>query len=317
MARNGGDFYSEYPVVISTTFSARRCLPYFSPGFLFDYVIMDEASQVDVATGALALSCAKNAVIVGDKMQLPNVVTTADRVRETQPATVDKFQGREKEVVVISTTDDNVTPFADDPNLLNVAVSRAKSKLYVVITGNELSGRSNIGDLLSYIEYNNFTMTQSRVNSIFDYLYGQYAAYRFEYVRHHGKVSVYDSENLMYGLLRSILEENDLAEYGIVFEEPLKELLSRRQIACLTDDERRYVLNDLTHVDFIIYNKTSKSPVLAVEVDGYRYHRPGSRQAMRDRMKDAILEKSGVKLLRFSTTGSGEKGKILAALGCI
>jgi hypothetical protein len=34
-------------------------------------------------------------------------------------------------------------------------------------------------------------------------------------------------------------------------------------------------------------------------------------------MKDAILEKSGVKLLRFSTTGSGEKGKILAALGCI
>ena len=129
--------------------------------------------------------------------------------------------------------------------------------------------------------------------------------------------SEYDSENLMYGLLRSILEENDLAEYGIVFEEPLKELLSRRQIACLTDDERRYVLNDLTHVDFIIYNKTSKSPVLAVEVDGYRYHRPGSRQAMRDRMKDAILEKSGVKLLRFSTTGSGEKGKILAALGCI
>lgn len=447
MARDGGDFYSEYPVVISTTFSARRCLPYFSPGFLFDYVIMDEASQVDVATGALALSCAKNAVIVGDKMQLPNVVTTADRVRaheifmqsgvakaydfaahsflssveellpsvpqtllrehyrchpkiinfcnrkfyggrlvimtedkgeadvinvyrtnpgnhcrghtnqrqvdvvvqeimpdivrkgktdvgiispyrdqakliakalpETQSATVHKFQGREKEVVVISTTDDNVTPFADDPNLLNVAVSRAKSKLYVVITGNELSGRSNIGDLLSYIEYNNFTTTQSRVNSIFDYLYGQYAAHRFEYVRQHGKVSVYDSENLMYGLLRSILEENDLAEYGIVFEEPLKELLSRRQIACLTDDERRYVLNDLTHVDFIIYNKTSKSPVLAVEVDGYRYHRPGSRQAMRDRMKDAILEKSGVKLLRFSTTGSGEKGKILAALGCI
>ena len=39
-----------------------------------DYLIMDEASQVDIAAGALALSCAKNAVIVGDLKQLPNVV---------------------------------------------------------------------------------------------------------------------------------------------------------------------------------------------------------------------------------------------------
>jgi superfamily I DNA and/or RNA helicase len=41
---------------------------------VFDYVIMDEASQVDIKTGALALSCAMNAVIVGDDKQLPNVV---------------------------------------------------------------------------------------------------------------------------------------------------------------------------------------------------------------------------------------------------
>ena len=41
---------------------------------LYDYVIVDEASQVDLATGVLALSCAKKAVIVGDLKQLPNVV---------------------------------------------------------------------------------------------------------------------------------------------------------------------------------------------------------------------------------------------------
>ena len=40
---------------------------------------MDEASQVDVATGAIALSCAKNAIIVGDKKQLPNVIKTLDK----------------------------------------------------------------------------------------------------------------------------------------------------------------------------------------------------------------------------------------------
>lgn len=42
---------------------------------VYDYLIMDEASQVDIATGALALSCARNVVIVGDTRQLPNVLT--------------------------------------------------------------------------------------------------------------------------------------------------------------------------------------------------------------------------------------------------
>lgn len=64
------DVVKEYPVVLSTTFSSRSSLN----DVTFDYIIMDEASQVDVATGALALSCARNAVIVGDLQQLPNVI---------------------------------------------------------------------------------------------------------------------------------------------------------------------------------------------------------------------------------------------------
>ncbi|MCQ6281614.1 hypothetical protein JN080_20710 [Bacillus sp. EB600] len=64
-------FIKEYPVILSTTHSLRN-----SPekNYLFDYVIIDEASQVDLITGALALSCVKNAVIVGDVKQLPNVI---------------------------------------------------------------------------------------------------------------------------------------------------------------------------------------------------------------------------------------------------
>lgn len=42
---------------------------------------MDEASQVSIETGALTLTCAKNAVIVGDTMQLSNVVTEEDRIK--------------------------------------------------------------------------------------------------------------------------------------------------------------------------------------------------------------------------------------------
>lgn len=64
-------FIKDYPVILSTTYSLTTSL---SSGMQYDYVIVDESSQVDVATGALALSCARKAVIVGDLMQLPNVV---------------------------------------------------------------------------------------------------------------------------------------------------------------------------------------------------------------------------------------------------
>ena len=69
------EFISEYPVILSTTYSIRSSLH----RMIYDYVIVDESSQVDLATGALAMSCAKNIVIVGDLKQLPNVIP--DKVR--------------------------------------------------------------------------------------------------------------------------------------------------------------------------------------------------------------------------------------------
>ena len=65
------DFIKDYPIILSTTYSLRNCL---STSVMYDYVIVDEASQVDLCTGAIALSCAKKAVIVSDLKQLPNVV---------------------------------------------------------------------------------------------------------------------------------------------------------------------------------------------------------------------------------------------------
>ena len=70
-------FLKEYPVILSTTFSATSSLK----NIIYDYVIVDEASQVDLTTGVLAMSCAKNMVIVGDLKQLPNVVP--EDVRKT------------------------------------------------------------------------------------------------------------------------------------------------------------------------------------------------------------------------------------------
>jgi len=62
----------------STLKSIRRTFPL--KGRLFDYVIFDEASQVDLPSAAPALYRAKRAIIVGDPMQLPHIAKLAHDV---------------------------------------------------------------------------------------------------------------------------------------------------------------------------------------------------------------------------------------------
>lgn len=280
-------FLAEYPVVLSTAYSANNCI---DKNMVFDYVIMDEASQVDIKTGVLALSCAMNIVIVGDDKQLPNVVSQEEEkalnviqslyavddcyngithnflqsctevfkdapttllrehyrchpkiiefcnrkfydgeliamtkdsgeekvlqvmqtvegnhgkeeverdntgklakkhfnqreidviVKEIMPeyahkgsvgiitpykeqaerinkalnkdiaSTVHKYQGRECDTIIMSTVDNTPTPFSDDAHLLNVAISRAKSHLCIVTTGNEIAQDTNLAQLIA------------------------------------------------------------------------------------------------------------------------------------------------------------------------
>ena len=428
---------SEYPIVLSTTFSARTSLN--ASDVEYDYVIMDEASQVDISTGALALSCAKHAVIVGDLKQLPNVVDSdthkkADLIREKYSldkaydfadksflqsvveaipnvpqtllkehyrchpriisfcnqkfynnelvimteddnlnkslmaiktaegnhrrgnynqrqidiikdeilptldvpneeigiiapyneqvneikkqipnidvATVHKFQGREKDVIILSTVDDQIKNFTDDPYLLNVAVSRARKRLIVVVSGNKQEKEGNIIDLISYIQYNKLEVIDSQIFSVFDYLYSQYRDKRWEYLKKHRKISQYDSENLTFALIHEALQ--DYPTYGVACFVPLSMVV--KDLSALDDEEVKYLMNPGTHLDFIVFNQLSKQPVLAIEVDGYSYHKDGTKQAERDKKKNHILESCGLPLLRLNTNGSQEKEKIIAEL---
>ncbi|MBD8973763.1 MAG: DUF2726 domain-containing protein [Clostridiales bacterium] len=431
------DVLAEYPVILSTTFSSRNSL---NSDVVYDYLIMDEASQVDIATGALALSCARNVVIVGDTKQLPNVVTEDIKAKATtifgtfnvdegyrytksflqsildimpnvtqtllrehyrchpkiinfcnqkfyrgeliimtkdngeadvlsvvktvpgnhernhysqrqidvikneiipkyvsnpeetgiiapyknqvealnreitdiDAATVHKFQGKEKDNIIISTVDDEISDFADDPYLINVAVSRAKKKLMLVVTGNEQSKERNITDLIDYIQYNNFEVVESKIYSIFDYLYKQYTEERIAFLRKHKKVSEYDSENLMYSLIEEIIANNKYSSLDVVCHFPLNMLIKNPEL--LNEQECRYAMNPATHLDFLIYNRIGKKPVLAVEVDGYEYHKKDTMQASRDSLKNHIMELYEIPLLRFKTNGSGEREKIVEML---
>ena len=82
----------------------------------------------------------------------------------------------------------------------------------------------------------------------------------------------------------------------------------------LDEKECQYAMNPATHIDFLIYNTVSKKPVLAIEVDGYDYHKENTVQASRDLMKNDILKLYEIPLLRFKTNGSCEKSKIIQEL---
>lgn len=55
----------------------------------------------------------------------------------------------------MTTVDDKITDFTDNPYLLNVAVSRAKKQLVLITSGNYQGDGQNIRDLIEYIEYQN------------------------------------------------------------------------------------------------------------------------------------------------------------------
>lgn len=437
---NSEEFTKEYPVVLSTTYSIKGTL---STDFVYDYLIVDEASQVDLATGVLAFCCAKNIVIVGDLKQLPNVLTPQDVQRadaiwdrhhfnecyhfathsllssaaeiwpgvpsvllkehyrchpkiagffnqkfyngelvvmtedhgeqdvltmyrsvpgnharghfnqrqidiiqeEVLPrlkkqgltdigiitpyrdqvaaikrqlgeqydvATVHKFQGREKNAIVLASVDNVIGEFVDDPNMLNVAVSRAVKSLSVVISDCKENERTNYGDLAKYIEYNNCQIIHSKVYSVFDMLYKDYSAQRAQYLQKHRRVSEFDSENLVYAVIEEILAVDEFSEVGCVVHSALATLV--KDFSVFTEREAQFAANPLTHIDFLFYHKMNRAPILALEIDGTSFHASGSIQEVRDLVKNSVLEKCGIPLLRIRTDESNVGARICTAL---
>ena len=434
------EFLKEYPVVLSTTYSAKSCI---SKDMVFDYVIMDEASQVDIKTGALALSCAMNTVIVGDDKQLPNVVSREeaqalnaiqstynvddrynavthsflqscvevfkdapvtllrehyrchpkiiefcnqkfydgelvamttdhgeDKVLQvvrtvkgnharghfnqreidviTQEvmseyvdmgtvgiitpyrsqaeeinkaigtdiaSTVHKYQGRECDTIIMSTVDNAPTEFSDDPNLLNVAISRAKTHLCIVTNGNDMPQNTNLAQLIAYIQYNNFEVKESKLHSVFDLLYKHYTAERLAYEQTHPVVSGYLSEKLLYDLLVKGIAKSGLANTEILCHYPLARLIADWD--ALDEQEKIFAGSPLAHVDFLIYNSLTKRPIQTIEVDGWHFHKESEVQQLRDALKDQILMKFGLCPLRISTTDTVNDETIMKMLQAI
>ncbi len=227
-------------------------------------------------------------------------------------STVHKFQGREKEAIILSSVDNEIGEFVDDQHMLNVAVSRAKHTLRVVTSHNTKTSKGNYGDLLRYIKYNNYEVVEGKTVSVFDLLYKAYNKERRSFLKRKGRISEYDSENIAHALLSDILSDDKYSGYEVGCHVRLSDLMS--DDAIFTPDQLSYGKNPLTHVDFLIFSKIDKTPVLGIEIDGVAFHMPKSRQAERDRIKDDIFKTINIPLLRLRTDGSLERKRICTEL---
>jgi superfamily I DNA and/or RNA helicase len=445
-----GNFVKRFPVVLSTTDSI---INNKGDNELFDYLIVDEASQVNLLTGVLAMACAKNMIVVGDLKQIPHIPsksliathpdidensgiqaeysyitesllssvnkvfakgapstllkehyrchpriidfcnqkyydnqlvimtdsnTEPFKIFKTAPGhhtckdpsgksqinfrelevikeelleahldniepekigivtpyraqvmnashvinkkhikidTAHKFQGREKDIIIYSPTASWSDKFNDSPNLINVAVSRAKTQFIMVMSANLFKQQgTNIGDLIRHIEYQSMSpnIFESKIISIFDCLYSEYSPVLQDFKMRTVNTSDYLSENLMATLLNDILVDDIFNSFAYKHNYPLSLLISDFEV--LTEREKKFGQHLNSHIDFLIFNKLDKLPVLAIEVDGYQTHALNPEQRQRDLIKNSILLKLGVPLLRFPTKRSGEEGIIRKAL---
>ena len=71
----------------------------------------------------------------------------------------------------------------------------------MVVSENEKNENSNIGDLVRYIEYNNFEIIDSSIYSVFDLLYHSYSKHLIAFMKSRKRVSDYESENLMNAVI--------------------------------------------------------------------------------------------------------------------
>lgn len=252
----------------------------------------------------------------------------ADRLNETTTAyshlpagsadTVHRFQGRGRDTIIMSTVVDQSRQgrmglqFADDPRLINVAVSRAKKKFILVTHNGPLRGSRNIQDLVDYIVHQNPSAAcESPIVSVFDLLYREHSQ-RLEHFakRVHG-TSRYLSENIMNTLLEDILTHDEAYQHLSVQTQVRLHSLVPPETDL--DERQRHFLRTVSSVDFAIYHRVTKVLILAIEVDGFQ-HENNADQRRRDATKDSILSACGIPLLRLPTNHSGESKRIQEAL---
>lgn len=278
--------------------------------------------EIDVIAELLRERSADNIGIITPFRYQADLLTRKFGSGRVEADTVHKFQGRQKEEVILSFV---VNSLDQDPNkernrlynfvtndkLLNVAISRGRKKVTAIVADKVYHSNNNIiSDFIKYAEYlyGSDLTKESSVTSVFDMLYSEQSNILLEKYRNRPKE--HKTELLMCELIDDLLV--DYYTIGYAMHIRLGSIVKLTDK--LTPKEKSYILHPWTHVDFLFYNKVSKQKLFVLEVDGIRYHEQDKKQTEHDRIKDNILLANNIQVYRFKTNQSNEKERLKSIL---
>ena len=130
--------------------------------------LKDFKSIINKAEASIALKIAHNYLDLGVKVKDIGIISPySDQVKliqektEIEVKTVDGFQGREKEIIIISSVrsnDKGNIGFLNDLRRLNVAITRAKRKLIIIGNKNTLKVNPTYSRFIQFVENENLLL---------------------------------------------------------------------------------------------------------------------------------------------------------------
>lgn len=248
---------------------------------IIDYIIANKDKSIGIITP-----------FVNQKKMIEEEMKK-NRLENITCGTVHAFQGDEKDIILFSTVLTNQTQIGtynwlkNNKELINVATSRARDKLVVMVDINNLKRlhRDDEDDLFELIRYvyknGEAHVTQKKANS------RALGVKPFSTATEEAFL-----ENLSHALGNIWLSQN---KYSIQKEVP---------IAQVFQDNTNY--SDLFYsgrFDFVVYEKIGKQnfPVLAIELDG-KEHYTDEVVKNRDRKKNEICEAHNLQIIRVENS---------------
>lgn len=270
--------------------------------------------EIDEIANLLNESQSNSVGIISPFRYQSDLLTQQFASETVEADTIHKFQGRQKKEVILSFV---VNSLDQDPNkeksrlynfitnekLLNVAISRGQKKVTAIVADKVYHSKNNIiSDFIHYAEYlyGSDATRESKITSVFDLLYSEYSdALMAKYA---DRPDEHKSELQMCELINKLLQ--DYSYIGFAMHTRLSSLVQVPET--FTEEERKYILHPWAHVDFLFYNKVSKTKLFVLEVDGIKYHEQDKKQAEHDRIKNRVLAANQIPVYRFKTNQSNE-----------
>jgi superfamily I DNA and/or RNA helicase len=231
----------------------------------------------------------------------------ANGIENIDVGTIHTFQGDEKDIIFISTA---ITPQSGDKTydwikhnreLINVATTRPKEKLFIVGDYQEILRRSSDqDDYLSLIEY----VKSNGINDILPKPDDQYRVL----VDGRKKINTHNESDFIETIAHYMTTDK---RYSVV---PKVKVSSALKYA---DDEDKAYFHQ-AEFDFILENKITGLPELVIELDGPEHYLDPVVKA-KDRRKERICQLNGISMLRIKNENIREyefvRNEVLKILG--